>query len=78
MFLHSARASTFFIFRYALCGSMGSPSFTGDGNIHSESVRALSSFSTFTTAGGRMTVREEFFVFGSEKCSAPPSRITCR
>ena len=45
---------------------MGSPSFTGDGKIHSDSALAFSSFSTFSTAGGRMTVRMEIFVFGSE------------
>ena len=64
--LHCALSRIFTILRYTLVGSIGSPSLTGEGNIHSESTFFLYSLSTFSTDGGRMTERFDCFVLGTD------------
>ncbi len=50
---------------------MGQSSFTGEENIHRESMVDRYFFSAATTAGGSASLRMEVLVFGVLSCSSP-------
>ena len=58
-------------------GASSVSSFIRAGNSQWEYVRALFCISACSASGGRMTVRVETFVFGSETVSAPLIRVVC-
>lgn len=59
-------------------GFLGLPLSVGDGNIHSESTVSLYATRVFKSDGGRITVRIEAFVFGSDIITSALMIYTCR